>query len=381
MLDLSRRLALAPNPELALEALAESIRRPVAARRCDILEKVGGAWRIAVSTSRSPEMTREDAGFAEHAVSTGQLIRSLPEGQRRHPFRRAAQAAASVSYIPFRTPEGGAGAIRLEGELRAPGAGDLEALLRAFADETGVAVHRAGLARQARAAEDIRRSDELKSALLASVSHDLRSPLTAIKAAVGSLRTPGLAWTEEDREQLLSLIESQTDRLTATVTDLLDMSRIEGGAVQPDIEPVQVAPLLEEAAVPARTAGRPVEIDAPADLWLRADYGLLLQALRNLVENAVKYASGAIRLRGREDGRLAFLEVSDEGPGIDPADLPHVFERFYRGTRTREKPQGTGLGLSIVRAMVELCGGRVSVASSPAGTTFQVTLPAVEPPR
>jgi two-component system sensor histidine kinase KdpD len=216
------------------------------------------------------------------------------------------------------------------------------------------------------------------------VSHDLRSPLTAIKAAVGSLRSDEVEFTDADRRQLLAAIESQTDRLTGTVTDLLDMSRLEGGAVRPTIEPVEVRVLLQDVVVATKAAagGRELCVNAPEGMWARADYGLLLQALTNLTENAVKYSTpgGAIQLRAHTDAGRVVLEVADEGPGISSADLPHIFERFYRGSEGK-RVQGTGLGLAIARAMVELCGGHVAVESSPAGSTFRISLAPSGSPR
>jgi len=232
--------------------------------------------------------------------------------------------------------------------------------------------------------EALRRADEFKSILLSGVSHDLRSPLTAIKAAVQSLRDDTVAWTREDRSNFLAVIEGETDRLTATVQNLLEMSRLEGGAVKPRLEPIEVEPLLEEIALASSrtTPGRTLRVDAPAGLWLQADYGLLAQALHNLVENAAKYSKpgGGIVLGAENRAGRVTLFVTDEGPGIPERDLPHIFEKFYRGEH-QGKIKGAGLGLAIVRAMVELIGGRVSVESSEKGARFSIDLPASAGPR
>ena len=218
---------------------------------------------------------------------------------------------------------------------------------------------------------------------LSSVSHDLRSPLTAIKASVGSLRDHSVDWSDEDTESFLETIESQTDRLTATVTGLLQMSRLEGGAVQPRLEPVAVLPLFEDAlaGVPAAARTREIAIDASPTLWVRADYSLVLQALVNLIENACRYATpgSPICLRAEAAAGVARLSVQDQGPGIAPADIPHIFEKFYRGS-TSTASKGSGLGLAIVDAMVKLSGGTIAVQSSPAGTVFTITLPLTSPP-
>lgn len=384
MLGLSRELAAAPNPKRALDVLARAVARAVQAKRCEILQVSGREWRVVASTADAREVSRDDAALAVAAVDSGEVSRRLSERGLRHTGFRVSGASATDTFIPFRRPAGQPGVIHIVGELTAPAGGDLDVLLHAFADEAGVAVHRARLAEEARQADALRQSDDFKSALLSSVSHDLRSPLTAIKAAVGSLRSDEVEFSDADRKQLLATIESQTDRLTGTVTDLLDMSRLDGAAVRPTIEPVELRPLLKDVVVAtkAATCERDVCVDAPEGLWARADYGLLLQALINLTENAAKYSTpgAAIQLRARADAGRFVLEVSDAGPGISAQDLPHIFERFYRGAEGK-RIHGTGLGLAIARAMVELCGGHVTVDSSPEGSTFRVSLPPASPLR
>jgi len=384
MLGLSRELAAAPNPQRALDVLARAVARAVQAKRCDILQKSGRGWGAVASAGDLQEVSRDHAALAAAAVESGQVSRRLSEKRFRHGGSRVDRGSAAEMFVPFRPPAGEPGVIHIVGALIAPPGRDVDALLRAFADEAGVAVHRARLAEEARQADALRQSDDLKSALLSSVSHDLRSPLTAIKAAVGSLRSNDVEFTAADRNHLLATIESQTDRLTGTVTDLLNMSRLEGGAVRPTLEPVEVRALLQDVVVAtkATTGEREVSVEALEGLWLRADYGLILQSLTNLVENAAKYSTpaGAIQLRARAEGGRVVLEVADEGPGISGADLPHIFERFYRGAEGK-RVRGNGLGLAIARAMVELCGGRVMVESTSVGSTFRLSLPPAGPLR
>ncbi|MGE0598847.1 MAG: ATP-binding protein [Dehalococcoidia bacterium] len=382
MLALSRELAAAPNPQRALDVIAQAVARAVQAQQCEILQMRGREWHFVGSTGDLREVSRDDAALATAAVESGQVSRRLSDRRLGHAGIRVDRGAATDTFVPFRPPAGEPGVIHIIGALTVPAGGDLDALLHAFADEAGVAIHRARLAEEARQADALRQSDEFKSALLSSVSHDLRSPLTAIKAAVGSLRSDVVEFSDMDRKQLLATIESQTDRLTHTVTDLLDMSRLDGGAVRPNLEPVEVPALFQDVqlATQAATGGREVCVEAPEDLWVRADYGLLLRAMANLVENAAKYSTpgGAIQLRARSLPGRVRLEVADEGPGISEVDLPHIFERFYRGAEGK-RVHGTGLGLAIVRAMIELCGGRVNVESSAAGSIFSVSLPPARP--
>jgi len=382
MLELSRELATARTPDQALEVLAWSIQRAFHARRCEILEFDGREWRMAASTGPRRTLTRDQTAVCLAAVESGDVARRMSD--TRDPAASVGRRTATETYLPFGAPEGRAGVIHLSGPLTVPAGGELHALLRAFGDEAGVAIHRARLAEQAHEAEAIRRSDDFKSALLSSVSHDLRSPLTAIKAAVGTLLSDQITLEERDRCQLLEAIESQTDRLATTVAELLEMSRLEGGAVNPTVEAIEVHALLADAASQMRSivAGRELRVEGAEGLWARGDYGLLLQALVNLVENASNYSvpGGAIELRALRVGPTIVIEVADEGPGISAEDLPRVFDRFYRGSASKGV-QGTGLGLAIVRAMVELCEGAVTVDSSPAGTTFRITLQSAAAPR
>jgi two-component system sensor histidine kinase KdpD len=371
LLEVNQAVARAPSPRAALEALCATIARALHVDGCAILVDHDG-WRTAASTGASPE--QRPLGTSEVAAATtavdSQAIARLLDPSR--------------AFAPF-PKESGRGALRIVGRPHVPTELDTPRLLLALATEAGIAVHRAELAEEAGRAAALEHSDELKTALLSSVSHDLRTPLTAIKAAVGSLRDVEVQWTSEDTQGFLETIESQTDRLTAVVADLLEISRLEDGKVALALEPIQVELLLTEVARAAAlaTPERRVTIEARPDLWVRADYGLITQALTNLVDNAARYSvpRGAIRLTAaRAAPATVAISVVDEGPGIPAEDLPHVFEKFYRGVQAR-RSKGTGLGLAIAEAMVKLCDGTLTVASSLRGTEFTVELPATEAPR
>ncbi len=370
LMQVSRAVARAETPQTALDVLCATVTTALGLDGCAILQDRDG-WRVVGSTSsavdRAPVADIEVAS-AQRAVDSGS-ISELPDSER--------------IFVPL-AAEGGRGVLRLVGRVHLPRQVDREQLLTAVASEAGIALHRAELAVEAQRAEVLQRTDDFKSTLLSTVSHDLRSPLTAIKAAVGSLRDTDVEWTSEDVHGFLETIESQTDRLTALVSNLLEMSRLEGGAAKVRLEPVQVDMLLNDviAACRTRTGDRRMTVEARPSLWVRSDYGLMMQALGNLVENAARYSvpRGTIRLTAAlmEPSAVA-IRVMDEGPGIPAEDLPHVFEKFYRGVQGR-RSTGTGLGLAIVRAMVELCGGTISVRSSYEGTVFTIVLPAVEAP-
>jgi len=379
LLDLSRVVAHAQTPGEALERLCVNALRTFGARSVAIVES--SEWRIAAATGGIRELTREERIVASEALRADEIVRQGAAGVARVRSDTAKEERA-VTLVPFGSGES-KGVLRLSGVLAPPPRADTSRLLRAFADEAGLAMERRRLGREAARAEGLREADEFKSVLLSSVSHDLRSPLTAIKAAVGSLRDESIDWSADDRGAFLETIESQTDRLSRTVGGLLDMSRLEAGAVRVDLERIDARLFLAEAARAAEgTIGarpNPITVDDPT--WFSGDYALLLQAAGNLIENAAKYSrpGGAIDLRAVQRQNRVELSVADEGPGIPSDELPHLFEKFYRGSAAA-KTRGSGLGLAITRAMVERSGGHIQVQSGEGGTTFVIDLPAATAP-
>lgn len=376
LLDLTQQVAHARTPNVALSDLCRAVSHALHARSCSILRDDGG-WKVLASTG-SPILTPDERAMAQKAFETGQIVR-YGEAATARPRLTRGEHPQALTFVPFPRETAVPGVLRIGGVLRVPSQVEFSRLLEAFANEAATATERARLAEEARRVEVLQRADDFKTAILSSVSHDLRSPLTAMKAAVGSLRDPALDWSEDDRGVLLETIESQTDRLTTTVNGLLQMSRLEGGAVEPHIETLDARQLLEDCVslTKAATEGRTVDVRTPEPPpVVRGDYALLIQSLTNLIENAAKYSvpGGGIRLCAEKRDGVVALTVSDEGPGIPPQDLPHIFEKFYRGSQA--KARGTGLGLSIVEAMVRISGGRVTVRSNPEGTTFTIELPA-----
>lgn len=387
LLDLSQGIARSMSPRDALQRLCSAITRAVGARGCAILQFVDG-WEV-VATTGELRLNRDDEAMAHECAHTGQVVRFGGSAQRKARVWNTPRRDDVLTFIPFRMGGEKPGVLRIAGAVRRPVAAVPSRLLAAFADEASVALDRVRLADEARKAEALRRADEFKLVILSSVSHDLRSPLTAIKASVGSLRDESIAWTLEDTRSFLETIESQTDRLTNTVAGLLQMSRLEGGAIEPSLESVAARSLLDAAVAAASTTsgGRIVDVDANDGLWLRTDYSLTLQSLVNLLENAYRYSTpgtsitlSATAVAGSH-GRSVQISVADKGPGIPPGDLPHIFEKFYRGAETAGKGiGGSGLGLAIVQGMMQQSGGTVMVRSSANGTVFSIVLPATIPP-
>ena len=261
-----------------------------------------------------------------------------------------------------------------------------ERALTAILDQTAIALDRALLAREAVNAATMQENEKVRDALLASLSHDLRTPLSSIAGAATSLRALGDKMSPDERLELLTSIEEETARLSRFVANLLDMSRIEAGGLKVNRDLVDVADVVRGAVERSRKAfpRQPVRVNLAPDLpFVRGDDKLLEQVMFNLLDNAHKYAgdSGAI-IHGRKEGDEVVLSVTDEGPGVKPADLDRIFEKFYRGGRADGRKPGTGLGLSICRGLIEAMGGTI-VAQSPAvrrrGMRIVIRLPGAQP--
>jgi signal transduction histidine kinase len=217
---------------------------------------------------------------------------------------------------------------------------------------------------------------------LADVSHELRTPLTVIKGEVGLMRLTG-----EVEEESLRSIELEVDRLTRLVGDLLLLAQAETGQLPLSVGPVELDTLLLEATQQMRTlAGEriSIQIDEIDQVLMIGDQDRLKQVIVNLVANAIQYtpSGGKVNIALRKDNHQALLTVKDTGPGIPAADLPHIFERFYRAERSRKRSEnsGFGLGLSIASWIVRRHGGTIEVESQEGkGTTFIVRLPLVPP--
>jgi two-component system, OmpR family, sensor histidine kinase KdpD len=246
----------------------------------------------------------------------------------------------------------------------------------------GAAIERDALLREVVETSALRRSDDLKTALLRAVSHDLRSPLTAILTAVGALESPSVS--DGERGELVDDIGVEAERLAHLVDNLLDLSRLEARAAEPrvewcSIEEVIVA-ALDDVALPAGTFELALDQDLPL---IRADAAQLERAFANLLENSARYSGGhPVSVRARVVGPRVLVRVVDRGPGVPAAETARIFEPFYRGGGGRvggSNPnghRGSGLGLAIVRGFVEANGGRVWVESLPGqGSSFVVELP------
>jgi len=237
--------------------------------------------------------------------------------------------------------------------------------LGALADQAAAALERVRLTAAAARSEAQAETQRLRTALLNSLSHDLRTPLTGIRGAAGSLRTSWSILSPEVRRDLLASIELDIVRMTRFLANITDMTRLETGEIMPRLERVDLLEAVSSAAARVPDLG-PLAMDVPDNLpGLRADPALLEQVLINLFENAAKYAPGGevVTVSARKSGEDVIVAVSDAGPGIPAADLPHVFDSFYRARLGDRTVPGTGLGLAIAHGLIEAMGGSIAAFS------------------
>lgn len=249
-----------------------------------------------------------------------------------------------------------------------------EEIAEAMAELEALSRERDRMQAEAVEAEALRRSDELKTALLRAVSHDLRTPLTSVIAAGAALGSASLS--EEERSELSAAVVAEGDRLSRLVENLLDVSRLEGGEAAPHREPVDIAEVLEAARESLGEEREAVQLRVRGELpTLEADAAQLERAFANLLENGVLHGGGRpVQARCRLVGSRLVVRVVDQGPGIPEQERKRIFEPFYRAGNGATSQAGSGLGLAIAKGFIEANGGEIEVESMPGqGSTFVVS--------
>jgi two-component system sensor histidine kinase KdpD len=289
--------------------------------------------------------------------------------------------AASLRCQPLKTARGQIGVIGIH--PKEPGklfTAEQRQTFNAFTHQAALAVERARLAEQARQTELLQATEKLQTALLNSISHDLRTPLVSITGTLSSLREESLTLDQEDRDSLLETAYGEAERLNRLVGNLLNMTRLEADAIHLRLEPCDIQDAIGAALeqLGERLAKRPVKVNLAPDLPLVSlDFALFEQALVNLLDNAVKYSppSTQIEVNVSQTEDTVNIEVCDRGIGIPPEDLEQVFDKFYRVQRP-ESVSGTGLGLAISKGIMEALGGTIQAKNRPGGgTILSVTFP------
>jgi two-component system sensor histidine kinase KdpD len=289
--------------------------------------------------------------------------------------------SAGLLYLPLQTTAGvlGVFGIKLKGETEFDSP-EQRRLFNAFAAQAALAIERVQLVKQAEHAQILQARQGLERALLNSISHDLRTPLVSIIGALDTLRDNAHASDGAARQELLDTAWEEAERLNRFVGNLLEMTRLEAGAVEPKEQPCDIQDLVGCAlgALEQRIGTRKIEVQLPSDLPpVKMDMALMTQVLVNLLDNALKYSppETSIEIAAHLfDGQLT-MEVADHGPGVPEADLKRIFEKFYR-VPVPEGAGGTGLGLAICKGFVEAHGGKISAENRDGGgLRVTVTLP------
>ena len=292
---------------------------------------------------------------------------------------------AKSRYVPLVTVRGTVGVIALSatgtgGELTV----EQERLLEAYADLAAIAIESMILGEEAHKAQVLRDTEKLQTALLNSVSHDLRTPLVSIIGVLSSLQEEGMNLDNAAKRNLIQVAREEAERLNHLITNLLDVSRVESGAIRISRRLSDVQDLVGAALeqIGSRASARPIKIDIPAELpFVSVDFGLIVQVLVNVLDNALKYspADSPIEIKGRQVAQEVHIEVADRGVGIPPQDLTRIFDKFYRVQRP-DNVSGTGLGLSICKGIIEAHGGHIVAENRPGGgTVIRLILTISEP--
>ena len=358
LFDLSRDILLITESESANASLAGFIARRFELDFVAICLPFGDDWLLFEAGPQRGALDRQELSA---------VFRRIGDGQE------PGLASSPVRFAPLRL------GARPIGLLAAAGREIEGTTFDAVAGLTAIAIERAQFLDDRKAADLARQGEALKSALLASLGHDLRTPLTAIRVAASNLQA---SWPDEgERREQSELILLEVDRLTRMFQNILEMARIDAGAVTYDVRWVAPSEIVEAARTSVEHAlrGRAVEVSADAERLVRLDPRLTAAALSHLLENAAKYSppGTAIDVLASVDAGGLTIAVRDRGPGIPAADLPHVFERFYRGANVKDRRSGTGMGLAIAKGLLAVQHGHITAANeSDGGVRFTLVVPA-----
>jgi two-component system sensor histidine kinase KdpD len=370
LFDLSRDILVMTESREAISVVARSL-----ARRFDL-------DFVAIALPRGDDWETFEAGAESIPLDKQQLTSAFATARTSLEFDAYARTYAghremtadgrTVRLVPLRVGTKPTGILAASG--RPIEAGTLDTLGGVVA----LAIERAQFLEDRKAAELTRQSDQLKTALLASIGHDLRTPLTAIRVAASNLKAPTLS--SADRLEQSDLILSEVERLTRLFQNILEMARIDTGTIAAESLWSHPAEIIAAARdqVDHTLRPHPVEVSAEGDALVRLDPRLTATAIAHVLENAAQYSppGSPIEISARVEGNELLVRVRDHGPGVAHADLPHLFDRFYRGVAARHRTSGTGMGLWIARGLLAAEQGRVWAENHPnGGAEFTIVVP------
>ena len=366
---LSRDLAASDSSEAVLHAIRTNIGEIF---NC----------RVAVFIPESGKMIPQsfDAGFPvdehEKAIVDWVFSSGKPAG-----WGTDSLQAVKVHYLPLKISRdifGVLGILFKEDKLKLDN--DENNLLDALASQAAVAIQRVRLAETSRQMEIVKTTEKLQTALLNSISHDLRTPLVSIKGALSSLLQDSLSLDADTRKELLETAYEESDHLNRLVGNLLDMTRVESGTLKINLKPCELRDVIGASLQPLKDKleGRDIQINIPEDLpEIPMDFTLMMRVFVNLLDNAAKYSAQEtpVKITATLLENEVRVEVEDRGFGVPAEDLARIFNKFYRAVKPRQIT-GTGLGLSICKGIVEVHGGKIwAENNADNGATFTVVLP------
>ena len=367
LFDLTRDVLLTTETAGAIDALARHVARRFELPKIAIYLPTEQGWRI------------HQGGSEDISIDTLTLNMSLARARgtveydaRQRAYGGHVQIGGDRGYTLVALRHG----TKAVGLLAASSSNVDIGSLDALAGVVAIAIERVQFLTERDAAELVRQKADLAATLLASLSHDLRTPLTAIKAAVENLRRELPA---EDRLEQARAASAELHRLTRLFQDILDMARIDAAAIRVDKQWVTAADVVDAASAHVRHAldGHALRVEADADREAEIDPKLTSVALSHVLENAAQYSpidrEIVVQAHVEDDG--LHVSVTDRGPGLDPGELEHLFERFYRGHTARQSTFGTGMGLSITRGLLAAAGGRIWAENIGGGARFSMVIP------
>jgi two-component system sensor histidine kinase KdpD len=363
---LGRDLAISGNLESYIEAIVKRIR-----------EALGNEVIIFLPDAEKHGKLRRYNGGTEVGFDENELAPATRSFQH----RQKVLSNDKARYLPLVTARGVVGVMALKApdtdrELTT----EQERLLGAYTDLVAVAIEGIRLAEELHNAQVLKATEKLQAALLNAISHDLRTPLVSVIGTLSSLQEEGMGLDDIAKKNLIQVAREEADRLNHLITNLLDESRIEAGAITLSRQPSEVQDLVGAALeqLGSRASARSIRIDIPPEIpFISVDFGLIVQALNNVLDNAMKYSptDSPIEIRARQPDHEVHIEITDHGVGIPEQDLVNIFDKFYRIKRP-DNVAGTGLGLSISKGIVEAHGGSIRAEKgSDGGTIIRVKLP------